>query len=94
MEGFLSTKLKLNQPKTQLLHFKTNRVRYLGFEIAQGIGICDLFSGLPRAGPNSLYQRQVPNTKIQVYAPITRLIELLIGHGFALNKDKPQAVTR
>jgi len=83
--------LELSEEKTLISHLTTKRAKYLGFEIGRR----------PRSYTESLIRttktkitRRASNTRIQVYAPIGKIVEKLISHGFAKDKNTPKAITK
>lgn len=84
--------LTLNEEKTKITHLVNNRAKYLGYEIGRRSRkyTMSLVSKIGRKGRT----RRATNTRIQIYAPMTDLIQKLVQKGFAWRKDKPKAVAR
>lgn len=90
VKEFLSTKLELelSEEKTKITHLTTERAQYLGFEIARRPRSCT------ESQIVTTKTRRASNTRIHIYAPIERLVEKLISHGFAGDKRTPKAITK
>jgi hypothetical protein len=90
---FLSTELDLvmNEVKTKTIHCVSQKSLYLGFEI--GRRSRRYTESLKSTTIHGL-TRRASNTRIQIYAPIDKIVEKLIDHKFAIRKDKPCAITK
>lgn len=93
IEAYLKNTLNLtvNDTKTKITHMITNKVSYLGFLISRhhrkynkSLIVKDSLGRIRRGNTVS----------ILVEAPIEKIINKLIEHGFAWNKCKPKAVTK
>lgn len=82
VEHFLkeTLNLELSREKTKITHLEQEKALYLGVEIGRR----------PRSYTESLVSttkagltRRGSNTRIILYAPISRIVERLIDHGFA-----------
>ena len=84
--------LTLSEEKTKITHLIKDRASYLGFEIGRRSRkyTSQLVSKVGTTGRT----RRATNTRIQVYAPVAKLVNKLIEKGFAKNKTKPKAYTK
>ena len=93
VEHFLkeTLSLELSREKTKITHLEQEKALYLGVEIGRR----------PRSYTESLVSttktgitRRGSNTRIVLYAPMSRIVERLVDHGFAWSSSKPKALTK
>lgn len=93
IEAFLKDilELTLSDTKTKITHMTTDKVSYLGFAISRhhinytkSLIVKDSLARIRRGNTASII----------IEAPIDKIINKLIEHGFAWNKSQPKAVTK
>lgn len=100
IKSFLNKELELvlNDEKTKIKHLTTEKAQYLGFEIGRRPkSYTESIISRTKTGISKickLTRAKNSTTRIQIYAPISKLVDKLIMHGFATSKDKPCALTK
>lgn len=97
IKQFLSTELDLlineDNLTTKMAHCASQKAFYLGFEIGSTSRLYTQRRKSPSSRRNGLFPRH-DATRVNLYAPIDKLVEKLIHHKFAIRKDKPCAITK
>lgn len=92
-----------DKTRMKITHIASKKVKYLGYEIGRRPRKYTESLQRTAAGEAEWKQEDKPirtrratNTRrrIQIYAPISDLIQKLIDHGFARSKEKPRAVSK